>query len=216
MRELDYVKDVTIFILKGSITTIELYAVTALFSIPIALIIALVKVSGIKMLKILTDIYTWILRGTPLMLQVFFVYFGLPVLGIRFEPFIAASLAFILNYSAYLSEIIRAGIQSIDKGQYEAARVLGMNYRQTMLIIILPQTIRRIIPPTSNEAINLVKDTALVAAIGMPDLLRAAKEAVTRDFTISPFIIAAVIYLLLTSVIVIIFNKLEKDRSLYE
>ncbi|HBM80295.1 MAG: amino acid ABC transporter permease [Clostridiales bacterium] len=213
---MDYVKDVTIFILKGSITTIELYAVTALFSIPIALIIALVKVSGIKTLKFAADIYTWILRGTPLMLQVFFVYFGLPVLGIRFEPFIAASLAFILNYSAYLSEIIRAGIQSIDKGQYEAARVLGMNYRQTMLIIILPQTIRRIIPPTSNEAINLVKDTALVAAIGMPDLLRAAKEAVTRDFTISPFIIAAVIYLLLTSVIVIIFNKLEKDRSLYE
>ena len=208
--------DVTTYILKGSIFTIELYFATIIFCIPLGVIGALIKVSNLNILGKVVDFYTWLFRGTPLLLQLFFTYYGLPIIGIRFSPFTAAALTFSLNYGAYFTEIFRSGIQSIDKGQYEAAKVLGMNYKQTMSKIILPQAFKRIIPPTCNEAITLVKDTALVAAIGLQDLLRAAREVVTRDFTITPFFIAAIIYLLFTSLIVMAFRKLEKKYSIYE
>lgn len=151
-----------------------------------------------------------------MLLQLFFAYYGLPTLGIRLTAFQAASITFIINYAAYLTEIFRGGIESIDKGQYEAARVLGLNYRQTMTRIIIPQTIKRVLPPLSNEAITLVKDTALVAVIGLMDILRAARQVVIRDFTITPFIIAAIFYLIVSSVIVKIFGMLEKKYSFYE
>ncbi|MDI3548289.1 MAG: polar amino acid transport system permease protein [Halanaerobiales bacterium] len=213
---MNYILNVTTFILKGSIITFELYFATALFSVILGVLGALGKISGFKWLKTILGFYTWVFRGTPLLLQLFFAYYGLPVIGITLKPFTAAVLTFILNYGAYLTEIFRAGIESIDKGQYEAARVLGMNYRQTMFRIIIPQTVKRVLPPTSNEAINLVKDSALVAAIGMGDLLRAAKQIVTRDFNITPFIIAAIFYLVISSVIVKVFNKLEEKYSVYE
>jgi polar amino acid transport system permease protein len=177
---------------------------------------ALGKISGFKWLQTILSLYTWVFRGIPLLLQLFFAYYGLPVIGITLQPFTAAVLTFIFNYGAYLTEIFRAGIGSIDKGQYEAAMVLGMNYRQTMFRIIIPQTVKRVLPPTSNEAINLVKDSALVAAIGLGDLLRAAKQIVTRDFNITPFIIAAIFYLVISSIIVKVFNSLEKKYSVYE
>jgi len=211
-----YILDITLFILKGSIITFKLYILTAIFSVILGVFGAIGKVAGFKLLKKLLKIYTWVFRGTPLLLQLFFAYYGLPVLGITLQPFTAAALTFILNYAAYLIEIFRAGIESIDEGQYEAAKVLGMNYRQTMFRIILPQTIKRVLPPTSNEAINLVKDSALVAAIGLGDLLRAAKVIVTRDFSIVPFIIATIFYLIFSSVIVTIFSKLEEKYSVYE
>jgi polar amino acid transport system permease protein len=115
----------------------------------------------------------------------------------------------VLNYAAYLMEIFRAGIESIDRGQREAAKALNMSYRQTMRRVILPQAARRVLPPLSNEAINLVKDTALVSVIGMGDLLRSAKEVFSRDFSVIPFAIAAAVYLAMTSLIVLIFHKLE-------
>ncbi len=214
--DLEYLVNVTAYILKGCILTFKLYSVTALFSLPVGMIFALGKVSKIKPIKLILDIYTWVFRGTPLMLQVFFTYFGLPVIGIRLSPFAAAAVTYILNYAAYITEIFRGGIESIDRGQYEAAKALGMNYFQTMRSIILPQTVKRILPPTCNEAINLVKDTAIVAAIGMGDLLRNAKEIVTRDFRITPFFIAAVIYLLMSSAIVLAFKKIEKSFSYME
>lgn len=213
---MSYISNITAFILKGSILTIEIYLVTIIFSVPLGILVALGKGSRFKLLKTLLEVYTWLFRGTPLLLQLFFAYYGLPVIGISLSPFTAASLTFILNFGAYLAEIFRAGIESIDKGQYEACKVLGMNYKQTMTRIILPQAIKRVIPPVCNEAITLVKDTALIAAIGMGDLLRAAKEAVTRDFNITPFIIATVVYLLFTSVIVIGFRKIEKRYSVYQ
>ncbi len=213
---MSYILNVTGFILKGSIITFKLYGVTAVFAVLLGVFGALGKISRYNWLKRLLGLYTWVFRGTPLLLQLFFTYYGLPVIGIILQPFTAAALTFIINYSAYLTEIFRAGIESIDKGQYEAAQVLGMNYRQTMFRIIIPQTIKRILPPTSNEAINLVKDSALVAAIGMGDLLRAAKQVVTRDFTIVPFIIAAVLYLIISSIIVTVFRKLEAKYSVYE
>jgi len=208
--------DITSYILQGSILTIEVYIATIIFSIPLGILGALIKVSNLKILNKAVDIYTWLFRGTPLLLQLFFTYFGLPIIGIRFSPFTAAALTFSLNYGAYFTEIFRSGIQSIDKGQYEAAKVLGLNYRQTMSKIILPQAFKRIIPPMCNEGITLIKDTALLAAIGLQDILRAAREIVTRDFTITPFIIAAIIYLIFTSVIVMAFKKLEKKYSVYE
>jgi polar amino acid transport system permease protein len=212
----DYITNITGFILKGSIITLQLYAVTILFSIPIGVICALGKISRFKWLNKFLEIYTWVFRGTPLLLQLFFTYYGLPVFGIKFGRFQAAAITFIFNYGAYFTEIFRGGIESIDKGQYEAAKALGMNYRQTMSRIILPQAVKRVLPPTSNEAITLIKDTALVAAIGMGDILRAAKEVLTRDFQITSFIIAGIIYLLLTSVVVMVFKKLEQRYSIYE
>jgi polar amino acid transport system permease protein len=211
-----YIANVTAFILKGCTITLKLYAVTIILSIPLGMVCALGKVSKYKWLKAILELYTWIFRGTPLLLQLFFIYYGLPVFGIPLSQFSAAALAFVFNYAAYFTEIFRAGIQSIDRGQYEAAKALGMNYRQTMVRIILPQAIKRVLPPTSNEAINLIKDTALVAAIGMGDISRAAKEVLTRDFKITSFIIAAIIYLLMTSVVVLFFRKLEKKYSIYE
>ena len=212
----DYIINVSGYILEGSLITFQLYLVTAIFSVILGIAGALGKISKIPLLESILSFYTWVFRGTPLLLQLFFAYYGLPVLGITLEPFPAAALTFIVNYGAYFTEIFRGGIESINEGQYEAAKVLGMNYRQTMSRIIIPQTVKRILPATSNEAINLVKDSALVAVIGLGDLLRAAKVAVTRDFSIIPFIIAAVFYLVISSVIVTVFRKLEEKYSVYE
>lgn len=213
---LQYVADSTVFILEGSVLTVKLYAVTFIFAIPLGIILALMKISKFKALRYLLGFYTWVFRGTPLLLQLFFTYYGLSIIGITLQPFTAAALTFVINYSAYLTEIYRAGIESIDKGQYEAARALNMDYIQTMRRIILPQVVRRTIPPTCNEAINLVKDTALVVVLGMGDLLRSAKELFSRDFAITPFAIAAIVYLLMTTVIVYFFRKLEDKYSIYE
>lgn len=213
---MDYIINVSGYILEGSVVTFQLYLITALFSVLLGVAGALGKISKIPLLNSFLSFYTWVFRGTPLLLQLFFAYYGLPVLGITLEPFPAAALTFTINYGAYFTEIFRGGIESIDSGQYEAAQVLGMNYRQTMSRIILPQTIKRVLPATSNEAINLVKDSALVAVIGLGDLLRAAKVAVTRDFSIIPFIIAAVFYLIISSVIVNVFRRLENKYSVYE
>lgn len=213
---MEYLWNVTQFILHGSIVTFQLFVATVIFSVPLGIVLALGRVSRFKIVREGIGIYTWVFRGTPLLLQLYFTYFGLPAIGIKLDAFSAAVLAFTINYAAYLTEIFRSGIESIEKGQYEAAKVLGMNYWQTMKRIILPQGLKRVLPPACNEAITLVKDTALVATIAMGDILRATKEVVARDFTISPFFIAAVLYLLITSVIVYFFRKVEEKYSVYE
>jgi polar amino acid transport system permease protein len=131
----NYVLSSTVFILKGSVLTIELFSITILFSIPLGVILAILKISRFQILRIGIGFYTWVFRGTPLLLQLFFTYYGLAVLGISLEPFTAAALTFVINYSAYLTEIYRAGIESIDKGQYEAAKALNMNYFQTLPVM---------------------------------------------------------------------------------
>lgn len=213
---MDNLQSSVLFILKGSMVTIKLFSIIFLFSIPVAVILSLMKVSNNKILKGMIGVYTWVFRGTPLLLQLFFVYFGLPVTGLKLSRFAAASIAFILNYTAYFTEIFRAGIESIDKGQYEAAKALGMSYSQIMRRVIIPQAVRRVIPATCNEGISLVKDTALVATIGMEELLRAAKQILSRDFTITPFFIAGFIYLILTSIVVIFFKNVEKKYAAFE
>lgn len=197
-------------ILEGSKVTLQLFAITLLLSIPLGLCIALLQRSKSRILKKSMEFYVWVMRGTPLLLQLFFIYFGLPSLGISVDRFLAAVIAFSLNYAAYFSEIFRAGIDSVDRGQFEAAYALGFSSFQTMRYIILPQMTRNVLPPVSNEVISLVKDTSLIYAIGLSELLREAKLIVTRDFTIMPFVIAAIVYLVLTYVITKVFRMLEK------
>ncbi|AND84095.1 ABC transporter permease subunit [Clostridium tyrobutyricum] len=208
------IMDITGFILKGSIISIKLFLIVIVFSIPLGMICALGKMSKIKILRSVLGLYTWAFRGTPLLLQLFFIYFGLPVLNIKLDPLVAACIAFIINYTAYLAELFRSGINSVDIGQYEAAKALGMNYPQIMKRIIIPQAVPVILPSLCNESINLIKDTSLVASIGIGDLLRAAKEIVTSDFTVYPFIIAGVMYLIISSILVFIFKRLEARFSL--
>ena len=199
-----------IFILNGMKLTINLYIITMVFSLPLGIIFSLGRVSKSTFLNNCIQIYTWIFRGTPLLLQLFFVYYGLPVIGITLTPFTAALVTFIINYAAYFCEIFRGSILGIDKGQYEAAKVLGMSYSQTMRRIIIPQALVTALPPLSNEAISLIKDTSLVSAIGMAEILRNSKEIVTRDFSITPFIICAVMYLILSTVVVLFLKKKKK------
>jgi polar amino acid transport system permease protein len=202
------------YIAKGLNVTLRLYLITVIFSIPLGLLLAFGELSKFSFLKKLVTFYTWIFRGTPLLLQLFFMYYGLPVMGITFSPLTAASITFIINYSAYLCEIFRGSIQGIDKGQYEATKVLGFGYWKTMFRIILPQALRTALPPLSNEAIALVKDTSLVSVIGTAEILRNAKEIVTRDFSITPFFICGVFYLTLSTIILLVFKRLEKRMAI--
>lgn len=213
---MDYILNIIPQMLDGCWISFQVFIITIVLSIPLGILLSLGRVSGISILQKLIGFYVWVLRGTPLMLQIFFIYFVLPSVGIRLPDFESAILAFVLNYAAYFCEIFRAGIQAIPKGQYEAAHTLGMNYVQTMRRIILPQVIRVILPPISNETITLVKDTSLVYVLAMNDLMRTARNLVQRDFNIMPFIVAAVFYLLATLVLTMIFERLEKHYSKYD
>ena len=202
--------------LEGAEITLEIFCVTLLLSLPLGLVVALCRISKIGPLRLLMEFYIWIMRGTPLMLQLLFVYFALPMIGIRLPDIAAALLAFTLNYAAYFAEIFRAGIQSIGRGQYEAAKSLGMTYTQTMRRIIVPQMIRHVLPPVSNETINLVKDTSLIYILAMNDLLRVARTIVQREFDMTPFFVAAVFYLAMTFVLTWGFKKLEAYYGKYD
>ncbi|AIF52356.1 amino acid ABC transporter permease [Pelosinus sp. UFO1] len=205
--------------LDGASVTLEMFFITLVLSIPLGLVLALARISKYKPLRFLVEIYVWLMRGTPLMLQLLFVYYALPLIpyiGIKLPDFSAAIVAFVFNYAAYFAEIFRAGIQSIERGQYEASKVLGMTYIQTMRRIILPQMIKRVLPPISNETITLVKDTSLIYVLAMNDLLRTARTIVQREFDMTPFIIAAVFYLAMTLVLTWMFNKLEQRYAAYD
>ena len=204
-----------LLMLDGSEITLEIFFVTLLLSLPLGMLAALWRLSQFKLLSRLVEFYIWLMRGTPLMLQLLFVYFALPMVGVRLPDIAAALLAFTLNYAAYFAEIFRAGIQAVPKGQYEAAKTLGMSYPQTMRRIILPQVVRIVLPPVSNETINLVKDTSLVYILAMNDLLRVARTIVQREFDMTPFLIAAVFYLAMTFVLTWGFKKLEARYGKY-
>jgi len=204
---------------QGAVVTLKLFFITVALALPLGLLLALARVSHLRALSGAVNGYIWLMRGTPLMLQMLFIYFALPfvpVVGVRLPDFPSAVVAFTLNYAAYFAEIFRAGILSVDRGQYEAARVLGMNYRQTMRRIVLPQMVRNILPPLSNETITLVKDTSLIYVLALNDLLRAARGIVQRDFTTSPFIVAAAFYLIMTLVLTWGFQRLERHHARYD
>ena len=202
--------------LEGTQVTLQIFFVTLIASLPLGLLAALGRISSIKPLSRFMEFYIWLMRGTPLMLQLLFVYFALPMVGIMLPDIAAALLAFTLNYAAYFAEIFRAGIQSISRGQYEAAKTLGLTHAQTMQRIIIPQMIRHVLPPVSNETINLVKDTSLIYILAMNDLLRVARTIVQREFDMTPFVVAAVFYLIMTAVLTWVFKKLEAHYGKYD
>ena len=216
---MSYILDILPPLLEGSAVTLQVFLITLALAVPLGLALALLRISRFAVLSAAVNGYIWLMRGTPLMLQMLFIYFALPfipVIGVRLPDFPSAILAFVLNYAAYFAEIFRAGIQSINRGQYEGAQVLGLTYAQTMRRIVLPQVLKRILPPMSNETITLVKDTSLIYVLAMNDLLRAARGIVQRDFTTSPFVVAAAFYLIMTLVLTYGFQRLEKKYAVYD
>ena len=212
--------------LDGSVVSLEVFFLTLLFAIPLALPIAMGRMSKNKLLYGSTNVFLLIIRGTPLMLQLLVVYFG-PGIFVRWlnnmgyevafawNRFTAAIIALSINYSAYFAEIYRGGIESIPKGQYEAAKVLGFTPVQTFFKIVLPQVIKRIVPAMGNEVITLVKDTALVSVIGVAELLMVAKERQSALFSFTPLFIAGVFYFIMNWGVSVAFAKLEKKMSYY-
>lgn len=203
----------------GCIVTLQLFLATIVFSIPFGLILTFLYTSKSRILNKIIGFYILILRGTPLLLQIFFVWFGLPFIpGIGkyltiSDRFTAGAVAFIFNYAAYFAEIFRGGLLSVDKGQYEAAKVLGISEMQTKFKIVMPQMFRISLPAVANETIILLKDTALVSTIGLSDLLDVTKEIVNTSTNVSAYAVAAIFYLALSYVLSILFKKLESKFS---
>lgn len=202
--------------LNASVTTITIFFLTLLFSLPLGLLVALGRMSRFKIISYPIRFYILIIRGTPLLLQLLFVFFGMkPLFGFTFPRFTAAIIAFSLNYAAYFAEIYRGGIQSISIGQYEAANVLGFTKSQTFFGIVLPQVIKRIIPPMGNEFITLVKDTALAQIISVAELMTVTQHFVASSITVIPFGVAAVFYLVMTGIVTLCFDIAEKRLNYY-
>ena len=216
---MDYILEILGPMLEGTVVTLQMFFITIVLSLPLGLLLAVGRISRYPAVRGAIGTYIWLMRGTPLMLQLLFIYFGLPfvpVIGVRLPDFPAAVIAFVLNYAAYFAEIFRAGIQSIDRGQYEGAKARGMTYLQTMRRIVLPQVVKRVLPPVSNETITLVKDTSLIYVLAMNDLLRTARTIVQRDFSTTPFLVAAVFYLVMTLVLTWGFERLEKRYARFD
>ena len=211
-----YIEGILPALLEGTAQTLKIFFFTLVFALPFGLPISFGAMSRFKPIKAVSKLYIWVFRGTPLMLQIFFFYYCLPMLGLKLDRMTAAIVTFVFNYAAYFAEIYRSGIQSIDRGQREAAKSLGFSPWQTMRMIIIPQALQRVIPPISNEVITLVKDTSLVYVIGVPELLKAAKDANNRDVAPVAYFIAALIYLALTVSLSILSQRLEQRMSRHE
>lgn len=202
-------------LLSGAKMTLAIFSLTVIGVIPLGLLLSLGLLSKFKPLHYLLNLYVWLMRGTPLLLQLIFVFYGLPVIGIVFNRFDASLIAFILNYAAYFAEIFRGGFQAVDDGQIEAASVLGLTYPQTILKIIVPQTVKIVLPSVGNEVINLIKDSSLVYVIGIGDLLRAGNVASARDVNLVPLLLVGVIYLALTAICTWLLGRLEQYYRYY-
>ncbi|QGU94622.1 ABC transporter permease subunit [Clostridium bovifaecis] len=203
-------------VLEGLKVTLQVFILTLVFSIPLGIVVSIGRLSKNKILSKVTGVYVLIMRGTPLLLQIVFIFFGLPNVGITFDRFPAAIVAFTLNYAAYFAEIFRAGISSIDEGQYEGAKVLGFSQKYIFFRIILPQATKRILPAMANEVITLVKDTALVYVLGLDELLKIGKIAANTQASLMPLVIIGVIYLLLIGIFTQLFRLIENRYSYYQ
>ena len=202
--------------LVGSWQVIEIFVLTAVFSVPLGFLVALCRTSRFKILSEIIRIYQLIARGTPLMLQLmFFMYAPSFLFGLRPHRFLACIIAFVINYAAYFGEIFRSGIQSIPKGQYEAGKVLGYTKAQTFFHIVLPQVVKRVIPPTGSEFMVLVKDTALAQVIAQPQLFDIAIKTAAKNVSITPYIAAGIFYLIMSACVEYAFKKLETKLDYY-
>lgn len=209
--------EVTLLLLDGFRITVLLFLITLLGALPLGLVIAMGSMSKFAPLRYLTRGFVWIIRGTPLMLQVILVFYGPGLIfGVQgLDRFPAVVVAFILNYAAYFSEIYRGGIESISAGQYEAGQVLGMTKTQIFFKVVLFQVIKRIIPPMGNEIITLVKDTSLARVVSVTELLKAAQDIVGLHAIIWPIFYIGAFYLLFTGLLTILFNIIEKKFNYY-
>lgn len=206
---MNYLLEILPSLMSGLKMTLGVFFITIIGSVPLGILVALGMKSPYFTIRWLINGYIWVMRGTPLLLQLIFVYYGLGMMGITFPRFEAAAIAFIVNYAAYLAEIFRGGLQAIPRGQYDAAKVLGFTRVQTFFKIILPQVIKVIVPSFGNEVINLVKDTSLVYVIGLGDLLRAGNIAASRDVTLVPYLLVGLIYLLMTAIVTVLLRRSE-------
>ena len=217
MELFNYILTIMPMMLTGLVTTLHMYFWSAIFVIPLAIFFAFLKVSGPRPIRWILNVYTWAWRGTPLLLQLMVAIFGLPTIGINISnKFAVAAVVFCLNNTAYVTEIMRSAIESVDKGQYEACQVLGFSRVWTILRVIIPQSIRIALPPTCSMMINLIKDMALVNIISLMDLTRSAYIISNRDSTISPYVIAFIMFLLITSILIKLFGVLEKRAMRYD
>lgn len=206
---MNYLLEILPSLMSGLKMTLGVFFITIIGSVPLGILVALGMKSPYFTIRWLINGYIWVMRGTPLLLQLIFVYYGLGMMGITFPRFEAAAIAFIVNYAAYLAEIFRGGLQAIPRGQYDAAKVLGFTRVQTFFKIILPQVIKIIVPSFGNEVINLVKDTSLVYVIGLGDLLRSGNIAASRDVTLVPYLLVGLIYLLMTAIVTVLLRRSE-------
>ncbi len=216
-----YIITITKSLLQGAWVTVWLFALVLVLSFPLGLLVMFLTRVKFAPVRYIARAFIYVIRGTPLLLQLFFVFYGvkliylgitgLPLTGLTRE--MAAVIAFTINYAAYFAEIFRGGLLSIDKGQFEACKVLGLNKFQTNMKVILPQMFRVALPSVTNESVTLLKDTALIYAIAMPEILHYAKVAVNRDSDITAFGIAAVIYLVANLIITLIFRRIEKKMD---
>lgn len=209
--------DVTTYLLEGFAVTCKLFGLTLLFAIPLGLIISLGTMSAFKPLRFLVKTFVWIIRGVPLMLQVFVVFYVPGFIGLdSLDRFPAALVAFIINYACYFSEIYRAGIEAIPKGQTEAGLVLGMTRFQIFTRVTLQQVFKRIIPPMGNEIITLVKDTALARVIMVVEIIKKAELLMQSYAMIWPLFYTAVFYLIFVGILTLLFGYLEKKQNYYK
>ncbi|MEY8369182.1 amino acid ABC transporter permease [Anaerovoracaceae bacterium 42-11] len=216
-------QEVMLALSSGFLVTIKLFVLTLLGSLPLGLLIAFTSMSRVRLIKVISRTVVWIVRGTPLLLQLIVIYYGPGLMfgnniwgGSNAGRFIAALFAFIFNYACYFSEIYRGGIESISKGQYEAGQVLGLTKHQIFFKIVLLQVIKRIIPPMGNELINLVKDTSLARVIAVYELIWAGQAFIKSSGIIWPLLMTGVFYLVFSGILVLAFNALEKKLSYFE
>ncbi|RXT04278.1 amino acid ABC transporter permease [Ammoniphilus sp. CFH 90114] len=205
------------FLIEAAWVTLEISVLSIILGLILGLIAALMKISKIRPLVWLVDFYLWVIRGTPVLVQLFLVYFGLPQLGIDIGPFLSSILALGVNAGAYIAEIYRGGILSVPKGQIEAAESLGMSYWKTMRRIVLPQAFRVSIPALGNQAISMLKDSSLASLVTVSELMMVSQRFASTNFAFIEFYIAAaVLYLVLTTLFSYIINKVEFRLSASE
>lgn len=214
--DFNYLVKLLKILLEGMQVSLEIFAITLVFAIPLGIIVSVLSISKNKIISKITKLYILLMRGTPLLLQIICIYFAPYYLfKISYNRFIAVIIAFTLNYSAYFGEIFRGGIESIPKGQWEVAFTLGFTKVKTFFIIILPQAMKRILPSISNEVITLVRDTSLAQVIGVTELFAFAQKQANYKFSIIPLLIAGLIYLLISIILTYIFNYAERKLEYY-
>ncbi|UQS82696.1 amino acid ABC transporter permease [Bombilactobacillus folatiphilus] len=213
---MNYISEILPSLLSGTKVTIELFVLTLVISVPLGILVSVGLRSRFSIVRLILEAYVWLMRGTPLLLQLIFIFYGLPTIGIVFERMTAAIVAFVLNYAAYFAEIFRGGLQAISQEQREAAALLGLTKLQAFRFIILPQVIKIVLPSMGNEVINLIKDSSLVYVLGIGDLLRAGNVATARDVTLAPLILVGIFYLIMTGCLTLLQNWIERRFSYYE